>query len=165
MTNPFAPPRTDPSVEPAVGQRLVRQQSFAGALVGGLMGAIVVVGLWVGLTLVTRWESSIFLFFVGIVVGGFVRFTGRGLEARFGMVGLFFTLLATLVCIAWGGAYGFGLLFVLPSLAFGFMLSFRRLSFDEERAVVRDNLPRPGVRPDTPTAAPAGNRRRRRRRR
>lgn len=167
--NPYKPPHAElGEPERSAREQIDDQQSMLLAVIGGLCGFVIAVGLWIwGMLLVG--QTSLLLPVVGVIVGSMVRWLGRGMEARFGLLGAFVTGLAVVACVGFGGARGLGLAFILPTLALGFMLSFRRLSFDEDRDYYRadsDSKERNGrfEEPAGPAVTRLSRRRNRRRR-
>lgn len=135
--NPYKTPHAElGESESSVRQRVDEQQSMLLAIIGGLCGFVIAVGLWIWSSLLIG-QTSLLLPFIGVIVGSMVRWLGRGMEAKYGILGVLVTALAVVVCVGYGGARGLGLAFVLPTLALGFMLSFRRLGFDEGRDYYR----------------------------
>ena len=153
--NPYQTPHAElGESESSVRQRVDEQQSMLLAIIGGLCGFVIAVGLWIWSSLLIG-QTSLMLPVVGVIVGSMVRWLGRGMEAKYGLLGVFVTALAVVVCVGYGGARGLGLAFVLPTLALGFMLSFRRLGFDEGRDYYRSGKEgEDGKTSSSPSASP-----------
>ncbi len=121
------------------GKVLVNEQSIVGSLIGGLAGAVIGFVVYVAPFYFGQ-GSGLLLPAVGMITGFLVQFCGRGLEAKYGLIGVGFTILSHIAASAFIGIYGIGAIFLLPSLAFSFILSFRRLSYDDQKAYTIDNL-------------------------
>ncbi|MEN1727537.1 MAG: hypothetical protein AAGJ52_03765 [Pseudomonadota bacterium] len=121
------------------GKVLVEEQTVAGALLGGLIGALIGLTFYV-LPFIFGEGTSLFSPIIGITVGLSVQLLGRGIEAKFGVIGVSFAALAHVVAGLVYGVRGLGALLILTSMAFAFMLSFRRLSYADKKAYTMDNL-------------------------
>lgn len=121
------------------GKVLVNEQSIPGALIGGLSGAVIGFFVYV-MPFYFGHGTGFALPAAGIITGLMVQFCGRGIEAKYGLIGVAFTVFSHVA--GWGfiGISGIGAIMILPSLALAFMLSFRRLSPDDQKAYTMDNL-------------------------
>ena len=86
--------------------RLTAEQNFALAIPAGLLAAIVGAVLWAAVVFATNMELGLAAVAVGALVGYAIRFAGKGIEPKFGLLGA--------VC----AAVGWGLGTVLSDIAF-----------------------------------------------
>lgn len=80
----------DPSTQPVIPdlrQAARDRQSVLLAVVGGLGGAIVSTGVWVLVFALTGFNTFLFAFLVGIVVGLSTWALGRGCSPSYGLIG------------------------------------------------------------------------------
>jgi len=68
-------------------EAMLERQRFGLAIVGGVIGVIVMTGAWVGVYLSTAFHSFLLALVLGIVVGLIVRVMGRGCTPAFGVIG------------------------------------------------------------------------------
>lgn len=83
-------------VIPDLRQAALRRQSLTKSLVGGVIGFTASVSLWVLVYAMTGFNSFLFGFVVGIIVGLCVWALGRGCTPAFGLIGAAFAIGATL---------------------------------------------------------------------
>jgi hypothetical protein len=101
---------TDPAAaQPTMGEvvaQLKAQQNFGLAIPAGVAAAIVGAAVWAGVTFATETKIGLIAVAVGALVGYAIRAAGKGLEAKFGLLGA--------IC----AAFGWGLGTVLSDVAF-----------------------------------------------
>ncbi len=162
--NPYATPETisgDPATD---SQVLQSQENIWMGLLGGFTGMVAAVLAYLLFFWAFR-QIGPMIVFIGPMVACAVRLMGRGIDWRFGIIGLVATLLATMICVALVFPGALWLLLLPASLASGFLLSFRKLSFDQERNLYRDQIAESPPVARTGGKAPGLTRRRARRKR
>jgi hypothetical protein len=100
-----ASPATETTARQDVAQ-LKAQQNFILAVPAGLAAAIVGAALWAGTVFATEMKIGLIAVAVGALVGYAIRATGKGIDAKFGVLGA--------VC----AAFGWGLGTVLSDVSF-----------------------------------------------
>ena len=93
---------TDPETRvetaiPDLRAAALRRQSVVMSLVGGVIGLVVSSGAWVLIVALTGFNTILYAFVAGIVVGLCVWALGRGCTPAFGLIGAAFALGATLI--------------------------------------------------------------------
>lgn len=151
MTDPYRPPTSAVREPRTPGEIALAQQSMFGAFFGGALGAFIGVALWIIVVLLTQTNSGWLALVVGLFVGGFVRFNGRGLTRRYRVVAAVFTVVGVTA-----GVYvtGFGSLPVVPAFLAGVLaiaLALRVPDFETEKSLhrLRYGVDEPGARRDT----------------
>jgi hypothetical protein len=87
--------------QPTAGEliaQLKAQQNFALAVPAGLAAAIVGAAVWAGVTFATQTKIGLIAVAVGFLVGYAIRVAGKGIDAKFGLLGA--------LCAAFGWALG-----------------------------------------------------------
>ena len=95
--NPGAQPELDQSQVDYGIQRLQEEENFSFAVVAGVVAAALGAAVWAGVTVVTEYQIGWMAVGVGLLVAFSIRFTGKGLSAKFQVIG---ALLALLGCVA-----------------------------------------------------------------
>ncbi|HLZ66826.1 MAG TPA: hypothetical protein VKQ29_11390 [Aliidongia sp.] len=88
-------PAAQPTAEQIIAQ-LTEEQNFLLAVPAGLVAAIIGAVLWAAVVFVTNMELGLVAVAVGALVGYAVRFAGKGIEPKFGLLG------AACAAIGWG---------------------------------------------------------------
>lgn len=91
----MAPSADQPSAEQIIAQ-LKAEQNFLLAIPAGIAAAIVGAILWAAAVYVTDMEIGLIAVAVGALVGYAIKLTGKGVEAKFGLLG------AVCAALGWG---------------------------------------------------------------
>ncbi len=76
--------------------RLRARQRLIPAIAAGFIAALLGAALWAGFTSITRFQIGIMAVAAGALCGGAVRFSGRGVDQLYGVIGAIFSLLSIL---------------------------------------------------------------------
>lgn len=76
---------------------LVLSQNLSAAIIFGTIASVLSAILWTVFTLVTGFQLGIMALAVGAIVGFTVRFTGKGISKKFGVIGALLSLIGCLL--------------------------------------------------------------------
>lgn len=79
-----------------IRDKLYKEQNFKMALIGGISAAILGALVWAGIAVYAEVNLSIIAIGIGLLIGFAIRFTGKGIEEKFGVLGGALTLLSVL---------------------------------------------------------------------
>ncbi len=134
----YQPPQSCDSQEPSLAQQLLQEQSMFGLIVGCLSAGIPSMLLYA--LLIAMYDLSVFAFVLpGILIGYTARFCGRGIHWHFRLVtGLItFTLLLSVNYIL---TFPSGLVFSIPSVVLAMILCNRKLTREENAALIQHEV-------------------------
>lgn len=78
-------------------EKLLAEQNFNFAIIAGLIASIIGALIWAVVTVSTGYQIGFMALGVGALVGIAVRVAGKGIEAKYGIIGGFFALLGCLM--------------------------------------------------------------------
>ena len=94
-TQPEVPSETQPVEEPVISdhqaqmahEKFRSEQNLVMGALAGLVAAVAGAGVWAAVAIMTEFQSSLMAIAIGLMVGYAVRYTGKGIDQSFGIVG------------------------------------------------------------------------------
>ncbi|SFT63471.1 hypothetical protein SAMN05216474_1457 [Lishizhenia tianjinensis] len=81
----------------AVRDTLYKEQNYKMGLLGGIAAAIVGALVWAGIAVISGYNLSLVAIGIGLLIGFSIRFTGKGIDEKFGITGGVLTLLSIIL--------------------------------------------------------------------
>ncbi|MDX1446378.1 hypothetical protein [Lishizhenia sp.] len=81
----------------AIKDKLYKEQNYKLGLIAGLTAALIGASVWAGIAVVSGYNLSIVAIGIGLFIGFTLRFTGKGIDEKFGFTGGALTLFSILL--------------------------------------------------------------------
>ncbi len=132
---------TEPDVH-ALGMAVLKEQSLIKAVAGGVIGAFIAVAIWMAAAMATNSTSDVMVILVGLMVGAFVRFNGRGIDGWYRLIAALITIGGSVAGVLLTGLHGVNPIIAVIALVFSAALACRRLRREQAESVwkVRHNI-------------------------